>query len=553
MFKQHPKGLPFLFFSEMWERFGYYLMIGIFTLYLKDAKNGFQMTEAEASDLYGTFIAFVFLTPFIGGIIADKWLGYRKSIILGGLMMGAGYCLMAYHSKAGLYGAISLIVLGNGLFKPNISTILGKLYVGDSYRSLKDAGYNIFYMGINIGAFICNFFGAVMQNTLGWGAAFIMAGIGMFIGVGVFMAGTNHYTPEVDEEVKAQNAAATSANNQDMPIEKVLVYIMLPAIVFAAIGYFIPITLVQSKSTDAFIFACIPILFYYVSLYFSAKPEEKRPMAAMLAIFGISIAFWAVFKQNGSALTTWADRYTDRSVAKVVEAPLKSLYLLQAIPTTKDSFPVVNAQFVPKKVNGKIVKDSTYHPYLKNLSPEQLSQAQDGKLYVLNTSIFQSINPAWVVLLTPLVVSFFAMLRRRGKEPTTAGKIWLGLFISALSMLCMVGAVYVSGNGAEKASPGWIISTYFVITIGELCLSPMGLSMVSKLSPPRMTAIMMGGWFLSTSIGNKLSGVLATMWDKYEYKANYFWVNFVLLGIAVLGMLAMIKWLNGIFREHIEK
>ena len=154
-FKKHPKALPFLFLSEMWERFGYYLMIGIFTLYLKDAVDGFVMTESEASDLYGTFIAFVFLTPFIGGLLADRVLGYRLSINIGGLMMGAGYCLMAVHELNTLYIAMFLVIMGNGFFKPNISSLLGNLYNNEQYKNQKDEGYNIFYMGINIGAFVC--------------------------------------------------------------------------------------------------------------------------------------------------------------------------------------------------------------------------------------------------------------------------------------------------------------------------------------------------------------------------------------------------------------
>src|SRR5687768_2451107 len=193
MWNKHPKALPYLFFSEMWERFGYYLMIGIFTLYLKDVKAGYSMTEAESADLYGTFIALVFLTPFIGGLLADRYLGYRRSVIMGGLMMGAGYCLMSVHSLPVLYISMFMVILGNGFFKPNISTLLGNVYTTPQYISQKDDGYNIFYMAINIGAFICNFFGAALYITYGWGAAFIAAGVGMFIGVFIFLAGTKHY------------------------------------------------------------------------------------------------------------------------------------------------------------------------------------------------------------------------------------------------------------------------------------------------------------------------------------------------------------------------
>ena len=223
MSKNHPKALPFLFFSEMWERFGYYLMIGIFTLYLKDAVNGFGMTEAEASDLYGTFIAFVFLTPFIGGLLADRLLGYRKSITIGGIMMGVGYCLMSIHSLSMLYTAMLLVILGNGFFKPNISTLLGNVYNDERYIHKKDEGYNIFYMGINIGAFICNFFGAALYNMIGWGAAFIAAGIGMFIGIIIFWIGTKHFK-HVD--------VIKPASESDMSLLKIFGVILFPSIIF---------------------------------------------------------------------------------------------------------------------------------------------------------------------------------------------------------------------------------------------------------------------------------------------------------------------------------
>lgn len=535
--RKHPKALPYLFFSEMWERFGYYLMIGIFTLYLKDTVDGFSMTEAEASDLYGTFIAFVFLTPFIGGLLADRILGYRRSIIIGGLLMGVGYCLMSIHDLNMLYISMLLVILGNGFFKPNISTLLGNLYNDSEYKALKDEGYNIFYMGINIGAFVCNFFGAALYNMIGWGAAFIAAGIGMFIGIVIFMIGTKHFK-HVD--------VIKPATEKDMPLLKIFGVILLPAIGFGLIGFFLPEPLVGSRSTDAFLFGCIPVVFFYGRLLVKSPEEEKRPIAAMLAIFAVVIAFWAVFKQNGSTLNTWADRYTDREIPVAMQPTMKTLRLVDTIPYVKDSVVVMDAQF---RVADKTKKEINYPYYYKNLK-EQDKPKEGGAIYAFNTNLFQSVNPFWVVALTPLVLAFFAFLKRRKKEPSTPAKIAFGLVISALSCLVMVGAVYASENGAIKSSAWWFISSYAVITIGELFLSPMGLSLVSKLSPPRLTALMMGGWFLATSIGNKLSGVLSSLWDGYEEKANFFYVNFVLLGAAALLMFGMLKWLNKIFKER---
>lgn len=548
MWNKHPKALPFLFFSEMWERFGYYLMIGIFTLYLKDVKTGYAMTEAESADLYGTFIALVFLTPFIGGLLADRYLGYRKSIIMGGLMMGAGYCLMSIHSLPMLYTSMTLVIVGNGFFKPNISTLLGNVYTTPQYVKQKDDGYNIFYMGINIGAFICNFFGAALYIAYGWGAAFIAAGIGMFLGVGIFLAGTSHY--------KAYDIKKGVGEN-DMSMWRIVLTILVPSVLAGIAGWLLKGTtsienpngnLFGSDSTDAFIFACIPVIYFYSSLYFKAKSDEKRPIAALLAIFAVVVMFWAVFKQNGSALNTWADRYTDREVKGTAQKVFDQLNFAQSISYKSDTVAKYDEQFRLQKEDGKVVKEVNYPVYFKNVPAEE-KPAEGEKVSLWATNLSQSINPGWVILLTPLVVAFFTWLRRKNREPSTATKIAFGLFISALSALVMVGAVYASNNGGEKASVLWLITSYGVITIGELLLSPMGLSLVSKLSPVRITSLMMGGWFLATSIGNKLSGVLSTMWDNYTHKAGFFWLNFGLLMVATIMCFAMLRWLNKIMKE----
>lgn len=539
MWKTHPRALPYLFFSEMWERFGYYLMIGIFTLYLKDVETGYGMTEAESADLYGTFIALVFLLPFVGGLIADRYWAYRKTIIIGGILMGLGYCLMMVHDLKVLYVAMTLVIFGNGLFKPNISTLLGNVYSTPQHNAQKDEGYNIFYMGINIGAFICNFFGAALQIMLGWGYAFLAAGIGMFIGVAVFIIGTKHY---IAFDIKK------GVQEGDMSFMKICMLILFPSVIFGIIGWMIPGSLVGSDSTDAFIFACIPVLYFYASLYFGAAVDEKRPILALLAIFVVVILFWAVFKQNGSALNTWADRYTQREITGGTKDVFETFKLSKSITYVKDSVPVYDQQFRLQRENGKVMKEFAYPIYFRNVTEEK-KPAEGATIAVWSTNLSQSINPAWVIILTPLVVALFTRLRRRGKEPSTPTKIAMGLFISAISVLFMVAAVAMTNNGMNKASVMWLIMGYGVITIGELFLSPMGLSLVSKLSPTRITSLMMGGWFVSTSIGNKLSGVLATLWDTYEDKTNYFWLNFVLLIFASVLMLSMLRWLNGVMKE----
>lgn len=548
---KHPKGLPYLFFTEMWERFGYYLILGIFVLYLIEPQGidgGLGIADKSADDIFGTYIALTYLTPFLGGFLADRVLGYIKSIYLGGALMGLGYIGMGLFKEMSLfYLSLALIIIGNGFFKPTISTLLGNLYAEEPYKANKDAGYNIFYMGINIGAFICNIIAAFMRNKFGWGEAFITAGVGMFLGLVIFTIGLKHYR---------HAAEMKPVQEGDTKLSEILIKVFLPAVVAGAIGWFIPGNIFGSDSTDAFIFATIPVIYFYVSLYFKSNEREKPAIGALLSIFLISMFFWAVFKQNGTALTRWANYYTDRSVPKSVEKPLESIYMAEGLEyaDSKEPVTVYDDQFRAKKNEaGEPVKEIAKNVYFKNITPEKkaaLEQSTDKKISLYNTELFQSVNPFWVIVLTPVVVGFWTLLRRRGKEPLTPTKIVLGLFISALSCLVMVAAVYAGQNGSFKVSPWWLVASYGVITIGELCLSPMGLSFVSKISPARFTALMFGGFFLANSVGNKLSGLLASTWYDYDNKANYFLVNFALLIFATFLGLIMLKRLNQIMREQ---
>lgn len=539
---KHPKGLPFLFFTEMWERFGYYLMLGIFFLYMTDTKTGgLMMDKKEAADIFGTFIALVFLTPFIGGLLADRVLGYRLSIVIGGIMMGFGYMGLAIPGDFAFYTSLGLIILGNGFFKPNISTLLGNLYNEPQYKANKDSGYNIFYMGINIGAFVCNFLAAYLRNNYGWGYAFIAAGIGMFVGIIIFFIGTKHYKHA--DVIKPTQP-------EDMSLSRILGIVLVPAFIAGYLGWIIPDNIFGSDSTDAFIFGALPITIFYVSLLVKASEEDRRPIAALLAIMGVVIVFWAIFKQNGTALTTWAESYTSREIPESMVGPAKTLGMVQEVVYKPDSVTLIDEQFRTQKgADGKLIKVIDYPHYFKNIANrETISEGQSFKLF--STELFQSVNPFFVIVLTPLVVGFFGWLRMRKMEPSTPAKIFWGLVITAASTTVMIAAVTIGMNGAEKVSAMYLIGAYGVITIGELCLSPMGLSLVSKLSPPRLTALMMGGWFLSTSIGNKLSGVLASLWDGYNDKSWFFAVNCIIVLFAAVAILLMLKWLTKIIKEH---
>ncbi len=548
MFKHHPKGLPVLFFTEMWERFGYYLMLGIFTLYMIDpVKNGGKgFSDVFAADIYGTFLALVYLTPFIGGLLADRVLGYRLAIGIGGTLMGLGYIGLSFQGDLMFYLSLGLIIFGNGFFKPNISTLVGNLYNTPEYKKYKESGFNIFYMGINIGAFVCNFVAAYLRNEYDWGYAFAAAGIGMFIGLIWFFFGQNHIkSADVIKPVKPE----------DMSLSKISYTIFVPLLAFGAAGWFIPQllfgqALIGSHSNDAFLFACIPVIYFFFSLWHKASPDDKGPIAALLSVFGVVIIFWAIFHQNGSALTIWAERYTDRSMSPKVENVVSSMKLVQTVTTTPVETKKVDEHFNPvKDENGNEIVTLAPDPYFNNL-PESEWPERDKPLKLISTEIFQSVNPFFVVIFTPVVIGFFGFLRSRKKEPSTPGKIGLGMLITALSTVVMIFAVIVSENGMVKSSAWWLISSYAVITIGELCLSPMGLALVSKLSPPRITSLMMGGWFLSTSIGNKLSGVISGLWVQLDNKVYFFAINLIGASIGALLIFVLLKWLKGIMDSH---
>jgi dipeptide/tripeptide permease len=668
----HPKGLWFMFGTEMWERFGYYLMLGIFSLYMLDGWNngGMGFDGQLKSDIYGTYLGLVYLTPFIGGLLADRLLGYRRSIILGGLMMAAGYFMLAMHTIPSFYIALLLIILGNGFFKPNISTLVGNLYSEESLKDKKDAGFNIFYMGINIGAFVCNFVAAFMRINYGWGHAFAAAGVGMLIGVVVFSIGNKH--------IKNYDVVKPLQEG-DMSTLKILGLTVLPMFVFGIIGYLIPGNLLGTDTNDAFIIGCLPVIGFFIYLAFKSEAKESRAIKALLAVFTCVILFFAIFHQNGDALTIWAEDYTDRTMASGItgaadaagmaqlvensplikdkatyDASMSFLNVTQnALPKeTKQDFknlklcaekieridksykyftnlpksdvPALQANKVDASIAASIESDSTLeksdkllliglaetpgqqlpsvlsekksiavlaaatakqiketesaltktkdtleikelkgelialnsaqhvYEYLQNNELIHKSNAEAPNLKLYSTELYQSINPFWVVVLTPVMVGIWGFFRRKKKEPSTPAKIAIGLVITALSALVMVGAVFATNGLDAKAGSMWLLASYGVITIGELCLSPMGLSLVSKLSPPRITALMMGGYFLAISVGNKMSGMLSSLWEGFDAnsKQNFFYLNFALVLGAALLLFLMLRWLNRVMKEN---
>lgn len=543
---KHPKALYVLFFTEMWERFAYYLMVGILLLYTIDTKTGGKgFDERVGADIVGSFIALVYLTPFIGGLIADRYLGYIKSIFLGGSIMALGYFGLSLPGNTAMFVSLGLIIVGNGFFKPNISTLLGNIYNREDLKPLKDNAYNIFYMGINIGAFVCNFVAAYLRNKYGWGWAFAAAGVGLVIGL-IFLAANlkNVRVGDVKKEVQ----------KEDMSLGQILGYVFVPAMIAAVVGWIIPLkifgtSLMGTQANDAFIFACLPIIAFYISLYVKAKGQDKKGIGSLLFIFAIAIAFWTIYNQNATGLTLWAEKHTDRVASETTAKITGALFPLQTVTDTPRLVNKVDENFVDvKDANGQQVKVMGPDPYFNNVPKAEWPGGKNVKL--TNTELFQSINPLFIVVLTLIFVPLFDHLRRKGKEPTTASKFGMAMFISGLSALVMVFAVMsVPSIYTHKASPIWLWGTYFVFTISEIFLSPIGLSFVSKLAPARLTALMMGGWFLSTSIGGKIAGVMTGFWDDFTDKKIFF---LILVGAAFVGgilIYARLKSLNQIVKD----
>ena len=566
--EKHPKGLYVLFATEMWERFNYYGMRAILTMFLIKAMGYLQ---TDASQVYGSYTGLIYLTPLLGGYIADRYWGNKRSIIAGGLVMAIGefilfFCGHFYENvdiaMPLFYTGLGCMIAGNGFFKPNISTLVGNLYNTDALKNKKDSGFNIFYMGINVGAFICNFVAAYMRINYGWGHAFAAAGVGMLIGVVIFLIGMPHIK-HVDQVKPLKDG--------DMSTLKILSMTLLPMFVFGAIGYAIPGNLLGTDTNDAFIIGCLPVIAFFIYLAYTAEAKERRAIKALLAVFSCVILFFAIFHQNGDALTVWAEDFTDREMPAAIAPAAENFGMAQVVTnhelvqmndeefgiamemmrSQENAMPGTTAEELKAKADySEIVSQvEKSRAYFKNLPKDQIPPTgQSLRLY--STELYQSMNPFWVVLLTPVMVGIWGFFRSRGKEPSTPTKIALGLVITALSALVMVGAVMATNDLSVKAGSFWLLASYGVITVGELCLSPMGLSLVSKLSPPRITALMMGGFFLAVSVGNKMSGMLSSLWESFDDKQDFFLLNFGLVMGAALLLFLMLRWLNSVMKEN---
>ncbi len=493
MFKNHPKGLPVLFFTEMWERFGFYTMLAIFVLYLQE---NFHWDAAQTTNIYGIFLAAVYFTPIFGGWIADNIWGYGKTITIGAVVMAIGYTLMAIptDSSTQLFIALGIVAIGNGLFKANISVLVGNLY-SHADGTIKDAGYNIFYMGINIGAFYAPQAAAGIKNFMvnhfglslaeGYNAGFALAAIGMVISLAIFN-GFRKYYKDADYQSK-------HVTNSERDVH-------LP------------------------------------------KEQERERVIALITIFAIVIFFWMSFHQNGAALTLFAKSYTNLVVGKFT-------YLLFDIIGLHGILALLlGAGFFFSKSASKKVKTYSLIAMIAGAIIIAIKLASAGDQNQISPEQFQSFNPMFIVLLTPVVVGYFKYLNSKGKEPSSPGKIGIGMVLTAVAYFVMVlaslglPAVHTLNGGTSPilVSPYWLISSYFIVTLAELHLSPMGLSFVSKVAPPKIKGLMMGMWFGATAVGNYLAGFIGRFYQNWEL-----WQFFALLvGTSLFSALLLRLTLN---------
>jgi POT family proton-dependent oligopeptide transporter len=415
--EKHPKGLYVLFATEMWERFSFYNVGAMWALYVQNSEQGFGWSQDRATSIWSWYLMFVYASPLLGGWIADQKLGYRRSVILGGLFFMAGNTLLVFRSVPLMFAALACLVIGNGFFKPNVSAMVGNLYREGSH--LKDRAYNIFYMGINVGAALAPLSAEFMTRRFGYHPAFFLGAVGMVISVAILTLFKRHV--EMADRPGLRAPSSTAATAVDAPPK--------------GVSHQNPIDLV---------------------------PDSRR-IIALVVIFIIVIVFWMVFHQNQTTWTYWANDNTAWEVSGIIS---------------------------------------------------------------------NAINPIWVVLLTFPLVWFWGRLDRRGLEPSTPTKMAIGM--------CLAGAAYFvmyfagkAGGDVGRVSPWWLISAYGVLTLGELMLSPMGLSLVSKVAPIRLRGLMMGGWFGATALGNKLTGV-GVLWDDMPHSSFFAMLGALSLFMAVV-------------------
>lgn len=490
--KGHPKGLYVLFATEMWERFSYYGMRAVLVLFLV---NALQYEEAFASNIYGSYTSLVYLTPLVGGYISDRFWGNRRSIVMGGLLMAIGqfmlfFCASLFRTNVDLsqilfYAGLAFIIVGNGFFKPNISSMVGQLYPAADKRL--DAAYTIFYMGINAGGFlgplVCGYVGERTGHPEYFKWAFLSAGIGMLLSVIIFENFKNKYIRSSEgAPLGLQPEAAAKGNS-------ILKNSFNPVVLLGIVGYaalILGILYIDINKFGVLVWMLPAAVIIMAVMIFTDKkltgPETKQIMVIFILAFFV-IFFWSAFEQAGASLTFFTDKQTDRTLG---------------------------AWEVP-------------------------------------ASWFQSLNSAFVILFAPVMAFLWLRLGKKNREPASPFKMAIGLFLLALGYLVIAFGVKGADAG-EKASMIWLVAMYLLHTLGELSLSPIGLSLVNKLAPFRFASLLMAVWFLANAAANKLAGVLSALYPAngptsfLGYQINNIY-DFFMLFVVMSGVAALILFL----------
>lgn len=552
---KHPEGLFVLFFTEMWERFSYYGMRAILILYLTKA----LMTEkSDASNIYGSYTGLVYLTPLIGGYIADRYWGNRKSIFVGGLLMALGQLLMFFSAsnyqnvdlaKMLMMGGLSALIIGNGFFKPNISSLVGQLYPKGDTRL--DAAFTLFYMGINLGAFFSPIVCSVLGDTgdpgdFKWG--FLAACIGMLVGIVSFELMKKYLVSpdgskvgaiankKRDAQEEKDRIAAGGEAKEVGKISQTSIMIWAGIIVGLIAVFHFALDLDWIGSCIFSISVGAPgLILTDTSL---TKVERERIIVVFIAAFFV-IFFWACFEQAGASLTFFADEQMNRVVN--IHTNMGYVYLVISALAGALYYTLYRIMRIPKELKVLFAGVGAYLVY------QIVSAFISGAVFDLkeiSAGAFNSVNAIFIVVLAPLFAELWGKLGKVNMEPASPYKQAMGLMF--LSLGYVVIAVGVMDVGAVKVSMMWLIALYFLHTVGELCLSPIGLSLVNKLAPARFASLLMGTWFLANATANKFAGTLSSYYPeagKVTSFAGYKMANifdFFVLFIVLSGTAAII-------------
>ena len=560
----HPKGLYILFATEMWERFNYYGMRAVLVLFMTKA---LLFDKAFASSLYGSYTSLVYLTPLVGGFLADRYWGNQRSIIAGGLLMALGelllfFCGSTYASAPGIsplffFSGLGLMIAGNGLFKPNISTLVGQLYTKGDRRI--DSAYTIFYMGINVGGalgpFVCGLVGDT-GNPADFKWAFLAGAIGMLIGVTVQLAFARRYVIDPNKKMLGQPPVDAHAY-WSKPL-----FVILGLVGFAALA-------IGMLYVDAKLFTFLPYLLIIATLLIftiimtdkSLNKKEKQKVSVIFIVAFFVIFFWSAFEQAGASLTFFADEQTDRHLGLAL--PVWIIYPLG----------LAALYFVAKLIKAaKISMSASEDSRLRNTVYVLLSAFAIGVLYVVGSiaiggkhqltlnelpaSTFQSLNSLFVVSFAPLFAWLWLKLGKY--EPAAPTKMAIGLFLLSLGYLWIAFGVKDVAPGI-KVSMVWLLGMYALHTWGELSLSPIGLSLVNRLSPVKFASLLMAVWFLANAFANYLAGTLSSLYpDKHSTSFlgytmtnlyDFFILFVVMSGIASIILFSLSKWLQRLMAD----